>query len=274
MLKRCVFLMSCWVVGLVHAAHVPAELLYQGQPIDPLCFGELAATHVRVDLKKCGIHAQVKGKKLAGYPPLLAKGFVGYNYTYKINDSVDLHGYSYYNVLSRKNNSFVIQTINNGGGTGDLSSLSVVTRQGDALNITVLNAGDRCNHGIERITHKQGNGVDDLIYSVKLTSYDVLMMADPTLPIKAFDDLEDCAICCKAMAVYQRPMHKDLSQEQLLYINFNAFPQEANNATSPQKYQTCFNNLFLSYLNIGKKTLNRAQLAEFARAFKRQCMES
>lgn len=253
---------------------LPAALLYKEKPIDPLCLVEFNTSIGQMDLDKCGIHA-IRGREIAGEnQSLISKGYIGYDYTIKINDTVRLHGYSYYKTFGENGSAVIVQTINHGGGTGEVSSLSLVAREGHDIKVTVLNTGDRCNHGLVHVAREQGALGEHLIYTSKLTAYDFLKMADNNpYHLKAFDDLDDCAICCKATAVFERAMGANFTHETLLYINLSAFPQDTINPPAPQKYQACFDTLVRQYIKQGKTKLNRKQFIQFTHEFNQRCIK-
>ncbi len=253
---------------------IPAALLYKGKSIDPLCLVEFNTTIGIIDLDKCGINA-VSGRGIADQnKQLMSQGYIGYNYTIKINESVNLHGYSYYKVFGENGTAAIVQTINHGGGTGDVSSLSLVERAGHTIKVTVLNTGDRCNHGLVHVARERGADGNHLVYSSKLTAYDFLKMThNNPHHLKAYDDLDDCAICCKATAVFQRDIGANFSHEKLLYVDLAAFPQDAAQTPAPQKYQACFDKLFNQYIKQGKTKLDRKQLDHFIRQFNQQCIK-
>ena len=251
---------------------LPAALLYKEKPIDPLCLVEFNTSIGQMDLDKCGIHA-IAGRDIAGEnQSLISKGYIGYDYTIKINDTVSLHGYSYYKIVGENGSAVIVQTINHGGGTGEVSSLSLVAREGHGIKVAVLNTGDRCNHGLVHVAREQGTLGEHLIYSSKLTAYDFLKMAhNNPHHLKAYDDLDDCAICCKATAVFHRDMGTNFTHEKLLHIDLAAFPQDTTNTPAPQKYQACFDKLFKQYIKRGKTKLDKKQLASFMREFNQKC---
>jgi hypothetical protein len=257
------------------AMQVPHALIYKGKPVDPLCLTDINQTTARVDLSRCGISTDATRSIAQKNQQLIEQGYIGYDFHIKINPSVRLQGYSYYKIWGMNGKAVIVETIYHGGGTGELFTLSLVQRDGDSLNIRVLNAGDRCNHGIANVVRKRDNKGDYLLYNVKLTSYELVALAHDNMQhVKAYDDLEDCAICCKATATFRRDVGANFAHEQLRYVDLAAFPQDKVESSSPQKYQVCFDKLFRTYLQEGRTKLNQQQLIQFAKRFNGTCIRT
>lgn len=244
----------------------PTDLLYKGHAIDPLCFVELEYKSAVVDLATCGIQSQ-PNRYIDGDNTILRdKGYSGYDYAVKINKTVNLHGYSYYKIIGRVGQAFIVETIHHPGGSGDMSALLLVTRDGDILNIQVLNTGDRCNHGLVNVKHVHSAKHDYLIYGQKQTSYDFLSLSHRNPHhLKPYDDLADCAVCCKAVAVFQRDLRGDIHKETLQYVDLAAFPQEPVDTSQPKTIQMCFDRLVQKYVTRGQSRLEDKQWIGFVK---------
>ncbi len=245
-------------------------LTYQGMPIDSLCLFETDQSRETVTLKNCGLKAR-EGRVLTGKnKQLMSQGFEGYDYDWTIAGSVNTRGYSYYKSYGKVGKSVIVQLINNSGGTGTFTSLSLVKRWGDELHVVHLNGGDRCNGGLNDV---QRVG-DNLIYRVNLTAFDVLMFGhDNPHGLKAYDDLGSCAICCVARAVYLRHLGSDFSNEKLLHVDL--IPNTKREGQSPYepRYQTCFDDLLRKYGRKNNNKLDDKQLVRFAHQFNMQCVD-
>lgn len=267
------FIAMAWLVHSFAWAIVPNELLYKSKPVDPLCFFQLNKAQAVVDLKKCGIHffkgthlVQEENKKL------IAEGFVGYNYSWKLNDVADMGGYSFYKVFGKTGHSLILQTINNGGGTGSFSSLALVQRNGDKLSVSLLNGGDRSNGALVDVKRVSKKGREYLIYSVNLTAYDYLTLAnDNPHHLKAYDDLSSCAVCCAGRAVYQREIGLKFKTEKLLYVDASDYLKDINKSSPSQPYQACFDKVLEKYGALNQGKLDRKQLLLFTKQFNREC---
>ncbi|ETO92711.1 Uncharacterised protein [Legionella longbeachae] len=257
---------------VAHAAEhqIPSILLYQGKPIDALCFFEAAESEGVADLAQCGLHAEA-GRGISGQNKLLtAKGFVGYDYHWQVEGGSDMQGYSYYKPFGMVAESAIVELLNNSGGTGQFSTLSLVARTGNKIKVTSLHGGDRCNGGLVKVVRKKSGAEEYLQYSVNVTTYDLLSLAGE--PVKAYDDLEACAICCKAVAIFQRPISADIAKEKLLYVDLSAYPQSEGEAAANTPYQTCFNKFLQTYQRKNTSRLDLKGLQRFVQQFNEQCV--
>lgn len=249
----------------VTASSFPEDLTYKNQAIDPLCFfqEELKPT---ISLANCGIKFEQYVKKTGYDKKKLKAGFIGYNFEWLegVSDDTSLEGYSYYKIIGTFKNSFIIQTLNSGGGTGQFSSLNLITRSGNKFSNKPLRTGDRCNGGIDnaKIENQQ------FTYDVNLTPYE-LLKASGQLPqkIQPEKDLVNCPLCCVAKGHFSRDFSNNT--EKLMNVDFgtNAGDFDYENA----KYQTCFNQLLKTFME-KKRYLKPEQLDQFAEQFNRQCV--
>jgi hypothetical protein len=215
---------------------LPAQLMYLGKAIDPLCLFDLESAKSVVDLSHCGLNLKTQYKILGKNNTLMSKGFIGYDYGLKTNDSTHLSGYSYYKSLGTVGRFAIVQTINNSGGTGVFSFLNLIQRDGDSINVSVIKGGDRCNGGVVNSTRKGTSTNERLVYSVNLTPYDFLTLThDNPHHLKAYKDLSACAACCAAHAVYQRSVGVNFSNEKLLYIDVSHYLQNITPTKTTQK---------------------------------------
>lgn len=279
-MKLCfIFILLMAISMLTHAVvdvkTAPDNLIYKGNLIDPLCFIETSHVSDVINLDQCGLQAEPRRTNVGKNRQLINQGYLGYDYDITVDHAVRLRGYSYYKKVGTIGRATLVQTLYHAGGTGEVSSLRLIKRDGAHLTVTVLHVGDRCNHGLVEVTREQHAPQDRLVYSMKLTSHDFLMLADVNPHhLKAFDDLADCAICCKATAVFERSMGPDFHQETLRTVNLAAFPHEETVDSSPQSYQGCFDTLINQYIKTGQTTLNAKQLTRFMQRFNARCVES
>jgi len=252
----------------------PSALTYKGKPIDALCVTERTHPKATVDLNHCGVTRESAETIVGENEKLVAEGYVGHDFNIKINKEITMRGYAYYKIFGMQGSAVIIQTIYHGGGSGEVSSLSLVQRDGHHITVTALNVGDRCNHGIIDVNRVQSAKGDYLRYRLKLTSYDFLTLAHQNPHhLKAFTDLADCAVCCKATAVYQRTIGADFLNEKLRYVDLAAFPQEEIASTEPQSYQVCFDRLLQTYIKNTQSKLNFKQLVGFMKKFNTSCAQ-
>lgn len=267
-----VIFISLLISSLSHAEAIPAnfpkDLLYKGQPINPFCFADFFYTNNKkdtMDLKKC--EKKLKKSNLVVTTrdeERIKQGYVGYDYDQKPN-----HGYSYYKPYGSVNGGQIIYLIHSGGGSGQFSSLYLVTRTKNKIQLETLASGDRCNGGVLDV--KQDG--QKLTYTVNLTAYDFLDLAQNNPHnLNAYADLEACAACCKATAIFERELDH-LNDAKLFYIDLTAYPIEAKNIAQQGTYQVCFDKLLLDAESSGKKYYDTDELKKFTQMFNDQCVK-
>ncbi len=262
----------CLFSSFLYASSLPGELTYQGKTVDPLCLAQIKQDET-LNLSQCASKVNSKYKMNEKNTWLSNQGYQGYRYRVDVNDpTAHMEGYSYYKIIGKQNQSTIVQTLNNMGGTGELSQLLLLSPTPQGLRITVLDdGGDRCNHGLLNVKTKTQFKQDSILYGKKITTMDFLTLAnDNPKQLKPYDDLDDCAICCKAVAVYQQTFHNQTYTKRLTYIDLSAFPQESTSPSS-KPYQACFDKLMLEYLQKGQTQLSGSQLSKFMGQFNARC---
>jgi hypothetical protein len=256
----------------IHAGNIPAdypkELLYKGKPIDSLCFYETQDPNQAVSLASCGINAVNERKVVSQNRKMLAKGFIGYDYNMFVAGSKSAmpNGYSYYKVIGSVNGASLISTVNNSGGSGQFTAIFMVKREGDEIHLTSLASGDRCNNGIVDAQVKN----QQLLFTTYITPYDFLLISNQNpYNLSGYNDLDSCATCCQAKAIYKINLAQDTNNVQLLSIDAGQKPVTMENQSN---YQTCFNRLLTDYQNKGDNSLNPKQLDEFVHTFNENCV--
>ena len=268
-----VSLVPLLITGFGYATKLPDDLMYQGKPIDALCLFQIEAKEADVDLSKCGLNSKEGHLTEPGNKKLLSEGFVGYDYHLIINDSKYLQGYSYYKVISHIGNSYVVQTVNNSGGSGSFSFLNLVQRDGNMLHLSVLDGGDRCNGSLVDLKQVGKGELAHLVYSVYLTPYDFLSVAkDNPNHVKAYDDLAACAVCCAGKAVFERHIGPDFEHKILVDVDVSAYVKDLKNMSHTELYQACFNHVLLGQVNQHDAKLNAKELLHFTHEFNTQCV--
>lgn len=246
-------------ISAIAANNLPTDLLYAGKPIDPLCIYQMESNVLTVALNNCGVQTDSNLKVTGHNNTLIKKGYIGYDYTWSSHHN--LRAASYYKYIGKINNNYILQTLNNSGGTGNFSAIYLVKRQKDMLTVQTIAIGDRCNGGIENASVKN----QTLTYKMNLTPYDLFDLArNNPHALNAYSDLAACAICCVATATMEREVTNKISEEKLKSIELGK--------TSPTqgKYEACFNRLLDAYKN---KILRQTEIKQLVSQFNDQCFE-
>jgi hypothetical protein len=245
---------------------LPADLQFKGQPIDTLCFNDIPKNN-KIALNNCGA-AKEKYNIKSKNDELIAKGYIGYDW----QDSTmpaEISGYSYYRFFKANEKHYWIYALNNGGGSGDFTSVYLVQRiNGNTLAVQLVTGGDRCNGGVQDVIVNNGK----LSYSVNLTAYDLATITKThTKPIKAYDDLAACAVCCVAKAYYQADTEAKTNKLDYVQLEKAAAVSEM---PDQGKYQACFNEIAMDYIKKSQSKLEPEALNTFVKKFVSQCIKS
>lgn len=266
MLKYLFILFICLISVTVYSKNldtsVPADLMYNGKPIDSLCFSMDKNLDI-IQLNNCGIKKEkysINGLD----QDLIKKGFIGYNWK-DTSVSYPAEGSSYYKIFPAENHQYWIYSSNNTGGSGNFTNVSLVKRiHPDKLEIKIITGGDRCNGGISE-ARPHGKQLE---FDVNLTSFDLLILTNENPhQLKAYDDLAACAICCSATATYR--VSAEL-MPKLMYVTLDISDPEAMPAQG--KYQVCFNKILLQYIKSGETKLDGAKLKKLGMDFNEKCL--
>ncbi|QMT61482.1 hypothetical protein [Legionella sp. PC997] len=256
----CFCFFSYLFAGEIGAA-IPADFIFHDKPVDALCFFNMEGNEI--DLNQCGLAKEnyvMKGQN----SKLIAEGFIGYNWQDpEFSDSAQ--GYSYYKFFNAGEKLYWLYTLNSGGGTGVFTAIHLVKRKkADILNLETLAGGDRCNGGLQNVSESNHH----LIFSQNLTAYDLIALSkEPDPRVKAYDDLAACAICCVAKAYYKVDSNAQLKFD---YVDLGTIA-DTKEMPNQGALQSCFNQLFISYIAAGNSKLTQNTLNEFAAKFKQTC---
>jgi len=257
----------CTLVWSADKVVMPQALLYKGKPIDPLCFFEAGNTNGNANLSQCGLHAE-PGRHISKENTYLTdKGFFGYDFSWEIDDKYPSGGYSYYKPFGTVGKAVIVETINNGGGTGDFTAINLVVRDNETISVDSVNGGDRCNNGIQEVKREKKDAGERLVYGIKVTPFDFLtLVKDNAHDIQPYDDLNACAICCAGVAYFQRPLDDKFENETFMYLNVSNYIKDIKTSDSasqgePVKYQACFDKVLLQSTKDGNSKLDKKALA-------------
>lgn len=104
-----------------------------------------------------------------------------------------------YELIGQKGQNYYVLTSMGGGGTGIFTGIHHLTLKNDKLYAgKILVGGDRCNGGVDQARW----GTDYFIYWQNITSFDLFYLSD-FAEDENTPNLEGCAMCCVAQAVYK-----------------------------------------------------------------------
>ncbi|MEO8401740.1 MAG: hypothetical protein ABI597_08080 [Gammaproteobacteria bacterium] len=243
--------------------HFPNDLIYQGKPIDPLCFYEMDSNYGVISLAKCGIKSRSGRSKTSTDAALLSKGFVGFNFSCYVNRC-----HSYYKVIGSWKGEEIILAINGTGGSGSFSTIYSIKRDSNHIQVKLVKSGDRCNNGVKDVTLKN----QIINYKVTISPFDFVSIdGENSKKLRAYDDLAACASCCVADAIYEHNLEDtNTSNDKFIAIDLGD-PNKKLDANFQGNSQACFNQLFVDYQKQGKRLLDPKLLSEFVKSLNSNC---
>jgi hypothetical protein len=250
----------------INPAHYPQELIFLNKPIDPLCLTFENGAQEDIDLNKCGMtkeHYSVDGTN----DYFTKKGCYGWDWR-DVSEGYVSKGYSYYQAWDAGNHKYWIVTYFSGGGTGQFSSVSLLSRKDyHTVKFETLDNGDRCNGGVNDVNVKNNK----LQYDINITPRALLDISNdnPDKVKKEYDGIYDCAVCCTADAVYEADQN---GKSKLLYVDLSTHNKD-NSIEDEEKDQVCFDKLLLSYIAKGETKLDPVKLNEFVKKFNETCIK-
>ena len=243
---------------------LPKSLLYDGKPIDALCFAQNDGV---ISLPSCGIPLDPHLIKINEIKMKPEKEWFGYGF--KIKDAGPTQGYSYYRAIAHVNNKYILFTVNNGGGSGEFTALKTVVRKGNKLITHTLQAGDRCNGGLSKIK----KNANEISYDINITPFDLLTISNNNIHhLKAYEDLVSCAVCCAGKIHASRSLQTHYEKEEIKFIDLSGYSLDEGGYGADKPYQLCFNSLITRYKSINKLIFTRQELNRFIREFNQKCV--
>jgi hypothetical protein len=233
---------------------------FEGKPIHPRCVRELwHSDSGRLDLGNCRPPSGFEewkvrpGYWIAEFPE---EEFGG------------RRPYFAYAPAGRSKAVFVLSVEEWGGGSGRFTDILIVARSGDELRLVkTLGEGDRCNGGLVSLSVKGS----DVYYSRNTTPMGIIDLApEERLGLFAYKDLDNSASSCAAQIHYKYSLTD--GRGEWLSVTFGERLSAEEGWTSRFTCQSCFNKVFNGYVDRGKTELNRAELDEFVREFKKECL--
>ncbi len=209
-------------------------------------------------------------KKIGYNENLNKQDFIGYDFQWQAGGVVPINGYSYYKVFGKRNDDFIVQTINNQGGSGIFSTLNLVKRVGNSISIKRISGGDRCSGGIGQVAILQKNNENYLQYQLSLTPWMLFQLSDSNPHhLQAYIDLGDCTSCCIGRAIFERTMTTPLGKRELKEIYLDKPLPKPNT-----EYEACLFKLLKSNeVQSPKYQLTKQDLITIMNKFNDQCTQ-
>lgn len=249
---------SVCLLSLAACKKEPAELVYNGKPLDPMCVMG-AAEPSGINLTECtGSVNKTPDTMSAKGLETFEDGSIGY--TFDCEDGCMRPPFISYEAIGQTPEGFVLKVTSSGGGTGVFSDVRVVNIEGDLLKQNVLNGGDRCNGGIDKVSIFKKVVIR---YGQYITPYDMVeMTGGNTAGYEAYDDISACAACCIGT--------RQFADSEIESVTFTA------GDVSPEgmgPVDTCFYGLYNDIVRAGNLTLDTDQLNEFGENFAKRCSD-
>lgn len=268
----------------------PPGLIYNGRPVDPLCFiNQLSVDSEsdRIDLRpeKC---LATEYKDLEYFSTSPYNTALAYQYAHDEFGSPMSKPYLMIQyagpLLNEADNPIAHPPLeadipvvirSSGGGTGQFSTLHKMRRldEHSLQIIETLSGGDRCNSGIDAAYLDQDGHLN---YSINLTPYTMVLLGEQDDPdflntVVPFEDLDDCAVCCYGQAHYKE---MDLVSVSINEALRDALPQRrySEDARAERRKQICFDSVVGSQIEDGKAQFTPDEWHAFIRNVEYSCL--
>lgn len=241
-------------------AALPDALMVEGAPIDPMCFVMLGGeTPTALTLKECGSNYEITDAQNA----VDENGYVYAQYTTPGEVQNVRPSMIRYKYLGETKKGYNLLIESSGGGTGQFSSIYIVDRKEGGLGVVdVIAGGDRCNGGIESATVYEG----ELVFNQNVTPFDFLDLADSNpYGLKAYEDLDACAVCCYGVARYNADGFKGIS------VTAELDDLEDRDPSPERGMQNCFDKVLKSRMDIGQIDMPASVVKSFVQEFHAAC---
>lgn len=245
---------------------LPLELLYEDEPIPPLCFDYFAGDRERkevVDLRTCGNytvpHTEATWR---------ADGSYGYEFLYR--DKGFGNPYVYYRYIGRVKELPVVLIHTHAESDEHRDALVRVRRDGHYLYAAeYITQGDRCNGGLAFARMEQDRETQEMVYGKFVTPLDIVSFSeDIRLSSAMVTGLESAPVSCFGIATYDQ-------NEELTGVYFDK--QSIENAKDKWRWtekfplQSCFNAYYQEYTKGQPADLNKTYLNRFVEGFYERC---
>ncbi|PJB73042.1 MAG: hypothetical protein CO093_01560 [Alphaproteobacteria bacterium CG_4_9_14_3_um_filter_47_13] len=248
------------------AGQDPVKLSINGQIVDPLCFALASAEQEKPSypVTDCAPDL-VRTSKEEDRP--MGEQFYGTTYESRSDEAV--RGMAGYRYLGDLNGHKAVWIVENSGGSGVFSTLSLLDYEGDGTLSTyeILASGDRCNGGVADAGIVDGT----LSYMRDVTPYDILALTGnperPVLQTENAQQLPACAACCYARAHYENGDFTGIQFDLRLPQGFAGKTyREDNNA------EKCFDDLIKVHIEENKGYLDVLAFESFIKEIETVCL--
>ena len=239
---------------------LPDALVVEGMPVDPVCFNILGGEeNTSVTLTQCAETYNYKDVA----QEVTEDGYISSVFRYSDDPADAPLALVRYKYLGETDRGYNILVESASGGTGQFSSVYIVGENGAELEILdTIAGGDRCNGGIESASVVEGN----LVFNQYVTPFDFLDLADSNpYGLKAYQDLDACAVCCYGVARYNQDGFKGISVT--VEGDFLAKDEDA-----PERgLQNCFDKVLKTRMDIGQAEMPTEVVQSFVQEFHDAC---
>ena len=244
----------------------PADpaLVINGQTVDPMCFIQRSEDEENPSYPTANCDLKDYIADPSDSP--IDKQFISTNYYYVDPEMPEqkFPGFVGYKYLGEYRGLKAVQTLENGGGTGTFTALQLLKPEKDGtLSIKqTLAGGDRCNGGIANAFMDGGT----LVYDINLTPFDFFTVAESNPKgLKAYDDIDACAICCYGHLRYVNGKPDSVSLLPDAIQRIQTVPEEE------QTMQSCFDEVFRRKVEAGETTISLKEMKKFVGDFNGTC---
>lgn len=247
---------------------------YKGNPVHPKCFDSLLSVEDNLDkivinLDSCSVYDLNKEKVDGNFIKELY-------FEYNIPQDKDGYttGYIWYKPIAKSGDTYYINYGENSGGTGQFTSILSMQKVGNKLTHIkyVSDMGDRCNGGVGGVP--ADTLANSFLYNINLTPSDILDYIDPKNSEKAYINLESSAASCFGKLYLRYDLLSNKSSFEYIDIDTEIDLDSNKDWSDNYTHQSCFNQLYGSYVKRGDTKLDNDKLKLFHKEFMDVCVNN
>lgn len=238
-----------------YAFALPAELMYNGKPIEAICIQEIIYNEGSIDLAKCKFSHPYMHKSNIKYDSDL----IGYQYIEQ-GYTMQHDCYSYYSYLGNIDGKIVVYLEENSGGISHFTYILLLDRQRNNLikSKVFYGPGDRCNGGLKSAYVKDGK----INYITNTTPLDFLRIYQDNIKATSRDADESLSrLVDRSLSCYGSTKFED---DDFKYIKLNS-RAEYDSYEDYDRFnaQECFDIIHKQYIDRRHITLTVTDLEKF-----------